>query len=227
MSGERRKEIVRHHSEDDLDRLLAETDDEKISKRLIFVKNLYQGDSLEEAANRVGKSESTGSRWARRWNEGGLGLLTPNFGDGRPPKLGEDDQEQLLEMLRDGQPWKSQEIQHLLNEEFDAEYHPVYLSQFLDNLGLSSQFPGLNGHHGRMMPKRFSTSASPTRSTKMTPMSPITNARVTRRKVGSLTTIFVQMAALSWGFSMRHTRSRGTILTGCGTSMTRISNDRW
>jgi hypothetical protein len=85
MSGDSRKEIVRHPSEDDLDRLLANTDDEKISKRLIFVKNLYQGDSLEVAANRVGKSESTGSRWARRWNEGGLGLLTPNFGDGRPP----------------------------------------------------------------------------------------------------------------------------------------------
>ena len=141
MSGDRRKEIVRHLSEDDLNRLLAETHDEKISKRLIFVKNLYRGDSLEEAANRVGKSESTGSRWARRWNEGGLGLLTPNFGDGRPPKLGEDEQQELLEILRDGQPWKSQEIQHLLNEEFDVEYHPVYLSQFLDNLGLSYSIP--------------------------------------------------------------------------------------
>ena len=99
MSGDRRKEIVRHMSEDDLDRLLAETDDEKVSKRLTFVKNLYKGDTLEEAADRVGKSASTASRWARRWNEGGLGLLTPNFGAGRPPKLGEDQQQELLELL--------------------------------------------------------------------------------------------------------------------------------
>jgi transposase len=141
MSEDRRKEIVRHLSEDDLDRLLAESDDEKISKRLIFVKNLYEGDTLEEAANRVGKSESTGSRWARRWNEGGLGQLTPNFGGGRPPKLGEDEQQELLELLREGQPWKPQEIQHLLNEEFDVEYHPVYLSEFLKNLGLSYAVP--------------------------------------------------------------------------------------
>ena len=141
MSGDRRKEIVRHLSEDDLDRLLAETDDEKISKRLIFVKNLYQGDSLEQAANRVGKSESTGSRWARRWNEGGLGLLTPNFGDGRPPKLGEDEQEELLEHLREGQPWKKQEIHHLIDQEFDVQYHPVYLSKFLEKLGLSYAIP--------------------------------------------------------------------------------------
>ena len=40
MTGDRRKEIIRHLSEDDLDRLLVETDDEKISKRLTFVKRL-------------------------------------------------------------------------------------------------------------------------------------------------------------------------------------------
>ncbi|WP_049903557.1 IS630 family transposase [Halococcus agarilyticus] len=141
MSGDRRIEIVRHLSEEDLDRLLSEADDDKIVRRLTFVKNLYEGDILEEAANRVGKSQSTSSRWARRWNEGGLGLLTPNFGAGRPPKLGEDEQEELLELLREGQPWKSQEVQYLLNEEFDVEYHPVYLGKFLKKLGLSRAIP--------------------------------------------------------------------------------------
>lgn len=87
--GDRRKEIVHHLSEDDLDRLLAETDDDKISKRLTFVKRLYKGATLEDAADDVGRSSGTATRWARRWNEGGLGLLTLNFGGGRPPKLGE------------------------------------------------------------------------------------------------------------------------------------------
>ena len=141
MSGDRRKEIAPHLSEDDLDRLLAETDDEKISKRLTFLKNLTKGDTLEEAADRVGKSASTGSRWARRWNEGGLGLLTPNFGGGPPPKLDDDEQEHLLDLLRDGQPWKKQEIQHLINQEFDVQFHPVYLSEFLYDLGLSRAIP--------------------------------------------------------------------------------------
>ena len=141
MGGSRRKKIVRHLSEEDLDRLLAETDDPKVAKRLTFVKRLYKGATLEEAADDVGKSASTGSRWARRWNEGGLGLLTPNFGDGRPPKLGEDEQQHLLELLRDGQPWKAQEIHHLLDEEFGVEYHPDYLGTFLRNLGLSYAKP--------------------------------------------------------------------------------------
>lgn len=62
MCGDRRKEIVRYLSEEDIDRLLVETDNEKISKRLIFIKQLYKGATLEEAAADVGKSASTGSR---------------------------------------------------------------------------------------------------------------------------------------------------------------------
>ena len=141
MSNDRRKEVVRHLTDEELDRLLSEADDPKVVRRLVFIKNLYKGDTLKQAADRVGKSEGTATRWARRWNEGGLGQLTPNFGDGRPPKLGEDEQEQLLKILRDGQPWKPQEIQYILNEEFDVEYHPDYLSSFLRDLGLSYSIP--------------------------------------------------------------------------------------
>ena len=133
--------VEKHLDEEDLDRLLSQTDDEKVSKRLTFVKRLYKGATPTEAADDVGKSESTGNRWLHRWNEGGLGQLTPNFGGGRPPKLGEDQREHLLELLRDGQPWKKQEIQHLINEEFDVEFHPVYLSTFLEELGLSYAIP--------------------------------------------------------------------------------------
>ena len=85
----RREKIVRHLSEDDLDRLLTEMDSEKVIKRLIFVKRLYKGASLEDTADDVGMSQSTGSRWAKLWNKGGLGLLAPSFGGGRPPKLNE------------------------------------------------------------------------------------------------------------------------------------------
>jgi transposase len=141
MSGDRRKEIVRHLSEDNLDRLLAESTDEKLTERLIFIKRIYKGATLEDAADDVGRSSATGTRWARRWNKGGLGLLMPNFGGGRPPKLGEDQRERFLELLRDGQPWKKQEIQHLINKEFDVEFHPVYPSTFLEELGLFCVIP--------------------------------------------------------------------------------------
>jgi transposase len=141
MTYKRRKEIKRHLTEDELDKKLAEADDDDIVRRLTFLKNLYQGDMIKEAANRVGRSEATGDRWADDWNEGGLEQLAPSYGGGRPPKLDADEQEHLLELLREGQPWKTQEIQHLLNEQFDVEYHPNYLAEFLDHLGLSRAIP--------------------------------------------------------------------------------------
>src|SRR6056297_3473479 len=96
----REKEVVWHLSDEDLERLLRETDEIKVYKRLVFLKLLYGGATLAEAADDVGISEGTASNWVRRWNEGGLGKLTPNFGGGRPPKLDEAQQEQLVERLR-------------------------------------------------------------------------------------------------------------------------------
>lgn len=140
MTGQE-KEIVRHLSNEDLDRLLTETDDVKVHERLVFIKRLYKGATLLDAADDVGKSEGTATNWAERWNEGGLGKLTPNFGGGQPPKLDEDQRDELIERLREGQPWKKQEIQYLLIEEFDVEFHPNYLPTFLSDLGLSYAIP--------------------------------------------------------------------------------------
>lgn len=141
MGDHRRKEIKRHLPEEELDKRLAEADDAEIVRRLSFIKNLYNGETIKEAATRVGRSESTGDRWADDWNEGGVEALAPSFGGGRPPKLDEDEQDELLELLREGQPWKSQEIQHLLNDQFDVAYHPDYLGKFLRDLGLSYAKP--------------------------------------------------------------------------------------
>jgi len=84
MSGDRRKEIVRHLSMDDLDRLLVASTDEKPTERLIFLKQLYKGATLEDAADDAGRSSGTGTRWGQRWNRGSLGLLMSNFGGGGP-----------------------------------------------------------------------------------------------------------------------------------------------
>ncbi len=141
MERSRRKEIKHHLSEEEIDELLREAEDDHRLRRLGFLKNIYQGDSIPEAADREGRSAASGDRWVEAWNEGGLEELMPSFGGGRPPKLDKDEQEELIEMLRDGQPWKSQEIQYLLTEEFGVEYSRNYLGTFLRNLGLSYAKP--------------------------------------------------------------------------------------
>ncbi len=137
MDRSRRTEIERHLPEAEIDELLRETEDDRRLRRIGFVKNLYRGDTISEAAGREGRSPATGTRWARAWNEGGFDELMPNFGGGRPPKLDEDERDELVELLRDDQPWKSEAVRRLLKEEFDVEYHPNYLGTFLRNLGLS------------------------------------------------------------------------------------------
>lgn len=146
MGRKRRKTIKYHLSKEKLDEELAQADNGDLVRRLSFVKNLYLGDTIKEAADRVGRSESTGDRWAEAWNKGGLADLAPNYGGGRPPKLTDEEQERLIETLQNGQPWKSQEIQHLLKEEFGVEYHPNYLSDFLRSLGLSYSIPRPKRH---------------------------------------------------------------------------------
>jgi len=59
----------------------------------------------------------------------------------RPPKLNEKQRERLLDLLAEGEPWKKQEIQHLINQEFDVKFHPNYLPRLLDDLGLSYAIP--------------------------------------------------------------------------------------
>jgi transposase len=141
MERSRRKEINHHLSEKEIDELLREAKDDHRLRRLGFLKNLYQGDSIPEAADREGRSATTGDRWAEAWNEGGLEELMSSFGGRPPPKLDEKRQQELVGMLREGQPWKSQEIQHLLKEKFGVEYSPNYLGTFLRELGLSYASP--------------------------------------------------------------------------------------
>ncbi len=141
MTNGRRKEITHHLPEERIDELLREAEDVHRLRRLGFVKNLYRGDTIPEAADREGRSVATGDRWAESWNDGGVEGLMPNFGGGRPPKLDEDERDELIDRLRDGQPWTSREIQRLLDEEFDVEYHPDYLGTVLRDLGLSYANP--------------------------------------------------------------------------------------
>ena len=136
MSSERRKEIERWLTESELDDRLATVDGELL-RRLIFIKNLYCGDTVATAADRVGRSESTGDRWASAWNEGGPEALTPEYGGGRPPKLDGGDREQLQTLLQEGQPWRSREIRQLLDDQFDVAFHTNYLPAFLQELGLT------------------------------------------------------------------------------------------
>ena len=145
MGNGRRKDIERHLSEEELDAKLREADDPEMVRRLGFVKNLYQGDTLGEAADREGKSQPTGARWAKRWNEGGIDELAPDHGGGRPSKLSDEERDRLRELLEKGEPWTTQEVLHLVEKEFNVSYHPNYIYELLRSFDM---------HYAKPRPQR-------------------------------------------------------------------------
>ena len=70
-----------------------------------------------------------------------IGFLNKFSGALQPPKLDQTEQDELIELLREDQPWKKQEIEHLLDEEFNVESHKNYFPTFLYELGLHYAIP--------------------------------------------------------------------------------------
>jgi transposase len=144
MGTGRRKEIERHLSEAEVDAELRDEEDPEMVRRLGFIKNLYQGDTLGEAAGREGKSQPTGARWAERWNDGGVYELAPDHDGGRPSKLTARERTHLRQQLETDRPWTTQDVLHLIEEEFGVTYHPNYMYELLRSLDVDDAKPRPN-----------------------------------------------------------------------------------
>jgi len=133
--------VNRRLSETELNDRLKTAESAEIYSRLGFIKNLYQGDAISEAIAREGRSESTGYRWVKDWNDGGFEALVPDRGGGRPPKLTDAEQEAFLEQIKRCQPVSTATIKSILHSEFDVEYAADYLLRKLESMGLRYRPP--------------------------------------------------------------------------------------
>jgi len=144
MAASRRKEVVRHLSEGQLDEALnnaQKADETRLIRRLCFMKNLYLGDPTKVAARRVGVSRDTGDRWLSDWNDVGLDGLRPSFAGGRPAKLSPAQFEEFFALLEEGQPWTPQEIDDLLWERYGVTYDRAHLARILRTDGMQYAKP--------------------------------------------------------------------------------------
>ncbi len=138
----RRAVVERHLTDEALRDAIKKADDRKIVRRLCIVSNLYAGDTIEEAACRVGASQSIGSQWLERWNEDGPRGLVPRFGGGRPPKLSHQQSRDLQRLLEEGQPWTTSEITRLIEDEFGVSYHSGHVGRMCRTVyGMSYAIP--------------------------------------------------------------------------------------
>jgi len=141
------KQVKERLTEPELDEAIDEAqsnDEARLVRRLCLVKNLYAGDSVTEAASRVGVTQPTASRWADRWNERGVDGLRPDFGGGRPPKLSEPERERLAEVLERHQPLTTDHVHLLVEDGFGVSYSDRHVLRLLEKLGVRDavQSPG-------------------------------------------------------------------------------------
>jgi transposase len=142
--GNRSKEIKRHLSSEELDEAIndaQQADEARLVRRLTCIKNLYAGDTLKEAAWRVGVDPSAVSRWTDDWNEHGVDGLRPSFGGGRPPKLSDQQQDRLKRVLAEYQPWTTTEVKRLIEEAFDVSYSERHISRLLRTFDMTYAVP--------------------------------------------------------------------------------------
>ncbi|WP_338741884.1 helix-turn-helix domain-containing protein [Haloplanus salilacus] len=76
MSGEP-PDVDRPIPAEELTATISDANDPEFVRRLVFVRSLYAGDAVADAADRVGCSVGTGWHWLTTWNEGGIDALRP------------------------------------------------------------------------------------------------------------------------------------------------------
>ena len=121
---------------------------ERLRRRAMVL--LQQGMVADDVADRVGVDRSTVYRWARSYNEGGLGALGGSKATGRPPKLSMTAVTKLRAMIVESDPrqlqfefalWTREMVAALIQREFDVVMSVSAVGRLLRRIGLSPQRP--------------------------------------------------------------------------------------
>jgi len=137
MARKPEKEVVRWLTPEELNREIKNRKIEAlILRKLLFIKSLYSGKSVPQAAEEVGISKVTGYAWLEEWNERGLEGLKPSYGGGRPSELSEEQKEELKAILEKRNNWTTKEVRELIKQKFNVEYSIRHVSRLLKSLGM-------------------------------------------------------------------------------------------
>ena len=114
--------IDKELSEEEVLKRIKSEKDAKILRRLYFIKFRYEGESVQEASEKIGITKRVGYIWQERWNKDGYKGLVPQYAGGRPSKLTSQQKVELEKMLRQKDCWTSREVSDLITEKFGVTY---------------------------------------------------------------------------------------------------------
>lgn len=137
------KIVVKDHMS--LSEILSEIKKRKIdydlTERLIFISNLFKGNSVLEASKNIGISHSTGYQWLERWNKDGFEGLIPKYAGGRPSELSKDDLEKLDKIFMKTPNLTNDIASEIIEYEFGVKYSDRNVSRILRKLNYTYTKP--------------------------------------------------------------------------------------
>src|SRR5215469_1335598 len=118
-------------------------------RRFRAVKLFNKGLNSSEIGRRLKVSNQTVSRWRQEHQAGGDAALRGAGRAGRLPCLNEADKARLVELLHQGPEalgyetplWTCERVAHLIDKNFDVDYHPGHVWRILRQLRWSVQQP--------------------------------------------------------------------------------------
>ncbi len=128
-------------------RLSATTEEWRRLRAVALHQAGWTGRAIAEALGVVPSAVST---WLRKAREGGIAALrTRRQQTGKRPKLTDEQQQRLLDLLRTGveehgaigERWTGKRVAALIKREFGVTYHPEYIPRLLRALGWTPQQP--------------------------------------------------------------------------------------
>lgn len=120
---------------EDLKSHIESASDQRDVDRLQFIRQLYKGTNVPDAAEAVGYEPSTGYRWLAAWEAGGVdGLLT----DHKPgyQKLTPQEERRFVTRLAATDRWATDDIDEFLTGAFEVTYSDRHLRRKLEGYGL-------------------------------------------------------------------------------------------
>lgn len=133
-------ELIKHVPADELKKLIRKEKDKYVHERLLFIRQLYLGDNVETACDRICIAVQSGYNWLALWNQKGYEGLSPEFGGGTPPKLTGEQTQQLKEKLSKGN-WLTQQVRALIKKDFGIAYSASYIPRMLRSFGMNYAKP--------------------------------------------------------------------------------------
>ena len=118
-------------------------------RRFEAVKLFDKSLNNSEIGRRLKVSNQTVSRWRKEYQEGGNVALRSAGRAGRLPCLDEADKARLVDLLHQGPErlgyetplWTCQRVAHLIEKNFEVDYHPGHVWRILRHLHWSVQQP--------------------------------------------------------------------------------------